>query len=145
MRLPLILNNIVGEPFMFNVKKNLIVEVSTNVDAAYAFVKAISYQKELNKKTFNVGMGEDGRVKYSSILKNILKYQGISLRYILSRVFLEKTYLSPILTDSDELENIIHYRNDSLYNYYIRLKNKGKKRKLRKLLVKPLVYFKNKE
>lgn len=145
LRLPLILNNIVGEPFMFNVKKNLIVEVSTNVDAAYAFVKAISYQKELNKKTFNVGMGEDGRVKYSSILKNILKYQGISLRYILSRVFLEKTYLSPILTDSDELENIIHYRNDSLYNYYIRLKNKGKKRKLRKLLVKPLVYFKNKE
>ena len=32
---------------MFNVKKNLIIEVTTNIDAAYAFVKAINYKKEL--------------------------------------------------------------------------------------------------
>ena len=51
-RLPLILNDISHEPFMYNIKKNLLVEVTTKEDAAYAFVKAIPYQKELNKKTF---------------------------------------------------------------------------------------------
>jgi len=145
LRLPLVLNNIINETFMFNIKKNLIVEVTTNLDAAYAFVKAIDYQKELNKKVFNVGLGVEGRIKYNDILKNILKYHGISLRYFLSRIFLEKNYYSPVLTDSDELDNIIHYRTDSLYNYYRRLRNKGKKRKLRKFLAKPLIYLKNKE
>ena len=144
-RLPLVLNNIIDEPFMFNIKKNLMIEVTTNIDAAYAFVKAIDYQKELNKKVFNVGLGNDGRIKYNDILKNILKYQGISLRYILSRIFLEKTYRSPVLTDSDKLEEIIHYRNDSLYNYYRRLQRSGKKRRIRKVLAKPLLYLKNKE
>ncbi|MBQ8902122.1 MAG: NAD(P)-dependent oxidoreductase [Bacilli bacterium] len=144
-RLPLILNNIIDEPFMFNVKKNLMVEVTTNIDAAYAFVKAIDHKKELNKKEFNVGMGSEGRLIYNDILKNILKYYGLSIRYILSRIFLEKTYRSPVLTDSDKLEEIIHYRNDSLYNYYRRLQNRGKKRVIRKLLAKPLLYLKNKE
>lgn len=144
-RLSLILNNIIDEPFMFNVKKNLMVEVTTNIDAAYAFVKAIDHKKELNKKEFNVGMGSEGRIIYNDILKNILKYYGLSIRYILSRIFLEKTYRSPVLTDSDKLEEIIHYRNDSLYNYYRRLQNRGKKRVIRKLLAKPLIYLKNKE
>lgn len=144
-RLPLILNNIITEPFMFNVKKNLLVEVTTNLDAAYAFVKAVDNKKILNKKTFNVGLGEEGRVIYNDILKNILKYQGLSFKYILSRIFLEKTYHSPVLTDSDTLEDLIHYRNDSLYNYYRRLKHSGRKRRIRKLLAKPLLYFKNKE
>lgn len=142
LRLPLILNNILDEPFMFNVKKNLVVEVTTSVDAAYAFVKSIDYLKELNKKTYNVGLGSEGRVVFDDILKNILKYLGLNFKYILSRIFLEKNYLTPVLTDSDELEEIIHYRTDSLYNYYRRLQNKGKNRKIRKLLAKPLLYLK---
>ncbi|MBE6156207.1 MAG: NAD(P)-dependent oxidoreductase [Firmicutes bacterium] len=145
LRLPLVLNNIIDESFIFNIKKNLLIEVTTNVDAAYAFVKAIDYQKELNKKIFNVGLGKEGRVIYNDILKNILKYQGISFRYILSRIFLEKDYRSPVLTDSDNLEELIHYRNDSLYNYYRRLQRGGKSRRIRKFLAKPLLYLKNKE
>ena len=67
------------------------------------------------------------------------------MKYVLSRIFLEKDYYSPILLDSDELDNIIHYRNDSLYNYFNRLKRLGKKRKFQILLAKPLVWLKNKE
>lgn len=144
-RISLVLNNIIDEPFMFNVKKNLLVEVTTNLDAAYAFVKAVDNEKVLNKKVFNVGLGSEGRVIYSDILKNILKYQGISFKYILSRLFLTKDYNSPVLTDSDELEELIHYRNDTLYNYYRRLKHNGRNRRIRKMLAKPLLYLKNKE
>ena len=41
-----------------------------------------------------------------------------------------------------KLDDIIHYRNDTIYNYYRRLKNKGKKRIIQRLLAKPLVFFK---
>jgi len=144
-RLPFILNNFKNEPFILNIKRNTIVEASTTFDVAYAFVKAIDCKKQINKKIFNVGMGEHGRIKYDLILKKLLINYGISFKYILSRVFLEKNYHSPILLDSDELDNIIHYRNDSLYNYFNRLKRKGKKRRLQKLLAKPLIWLKNKE
>lgn len=144
-RLPLILNNFKNEPFMLNIKKNEVVEVITNNDAAYAFVKAINYKNELNKKIFNVGMGEDGRVKFDSILKKILINYGISFKYVLSRTFLEKNYYSPILLDSDVLNNIINYRHDSLYNYFNRLKRIGKRRKIEKILAKPIVWLKNKK
>ena len=143
LRVPLVLNELEDEPFMYNVKSNLIVEVTTSKDAAYAFVKAIDYEKELGKKIFNIGMGEEGRVVYKEILNNILKYYGISWKFILSRLFLVKSYLSPILTDSDQLEDIIHYRDDSLYNYYRRLESKYKKRRVRKLLAKIILFFRN--
>lgn len=145
LRLPLILNNFNNEPFMLNIKKNSIVEVSTNYDASYAFVKALDYKDELNKKIFNVGMGSKGIIKYDEILKKILINYGISFKYILSRIFLEHNYKSPVLTDSDDLDDIIHYRTDSLYNYFNRLKRRGKKRRIQKLLAKPLIWLKNKE
>ncbi len=144
LRVPLVLNNVIGEPFMFNIKKNSLVEVTTNIDAAYAFVKSIGFEKELNKKIFNIGMGENGRIVYDDILKNILRYEGLSLKYILSRLVLEKNYYSPVLFDSDDLENVIHYRNDTLYNYYKRLEYRGKRRKIQKIIAKPILYFKNK-
>ena len=142
LRLPLILNGVINESFIFNVKKNSIIEVSTKEDVAYAFVKALTYEKDLNKKVFNVGMGQSGRIIYNEILKYILKYEGISFRYILSRLFLDKNYFSPILSDSDKLEEIIHYRHDSLDNYLKRLRNKGKKYRIRKFLAKPVLFFK---
>lgn len=145
LRLPIVLNKFNEEPFLLNIKKNSIVEVTTNFDAAYAFVKAIDNKRELNKKIFNVGMGKEGQIKYDYILKKLLENYGISLKYILSRIFLEKDYVSPILLDSDELDNIIHYRSDSLYNYFNRLKRLGKKRKIQIFLAKPLVWLKNKE
>ncbi len=142
LRVPLVLNGIKDEPFMFNVNKNSIVEVTTNVDAAYAFTLAVDKEKELNKKIFNIGMGKEGILCYNDILKNILKYRGISLRYILSRLFLEKNYYSPVLTDSDKLNDILKYRTDTLNNYYSRLKRSGKNRRIRKLLAKPIILLK---
>jgi len=144
-RLPIVLNNFKDEPIVLNVKKNSIVEVTTNYDVAYALVKAIDYKDKLNKKIFNVGLGEAGRVKFDYLLKNILLNYGLSFKYIIGRVLLEKNFKCPVLLDSDELDNIIHYRHDTLQNYFNRLKRRGKNRRIAKLLAKPLVWLKNKE
>ena len=145
LRVPLVLNNILHEPFMFNVKKNIVVEVATNYDVAYAFVKAIEYRDVLKKNIYNIGMGINGRILYKDLLINILKNYGISFKYILGRIFLDKNYYSPILSDSDDLNNIINYRIDTLNKYYYRLNRKSKKRNIRKILAKPIIYFMSKK
>jgi nucleoside-diphosphate-sugar epimerase len=145
LRVPLVLNNINGESFIFNIKKNKIIEVTTDVDAAYAFVSSIDYQKKLNKKIFNIGMGQEGRITYQELLNNILRYEGISIKYIFTRLFLDNNYRSPILSDSDKLDDIIHYRNDSLDKYYKRLKKHGKNKRIRKLLAKPIILLNKKK
>lgn len=139
LRLPLVLTEIKNESFIYSVKKNAKVEITTNVNAANAFVKCLDKLSEVNKKTFNVGMGKEGRMVYDDILNNILKYYGFSFRYPLSRIFLEKNYNSPILLDSDDLDNLIHYQIDTLKNYNNRLKRIGKKRNVQKFIVKPFV------
>ena len=141
-RVPLVLSDLKKEPFIYNVKKDLVVEVTTTFDAAYAFVKALNYAPELNKKTFNIGMGNEGRYKYQDILDNILKNYGLSLKYVLARLILDKDYISPVLLDSDDLNNLINYRNDSIEKYYKRLYNRGKNRPIGKLLGKAILYIK---
>lgn len=128
LRYPLILSNIKKEPFMFNVDKLKMIECLTNKDAASCLANSLDYLKKLNKKTFNVGGGQRYRVLFDDILYNVLKNYGFTFKYFLSRVFLEKNYYSPITLDSDELDNIIHYRNDTLQNYYGRLNRRGSKR-----------------
>ena len=99
-RIPLVLSNLQDNPFIYHVKGSDIVEVTTSKDVAYALVKAIDYKDKLNRKTLNVGMGREGRLTYNELLINILKNYGLSFKYIFSRIFLEKNYNSPILTDS---------------------------------------------
>lgn len=145
LRIPLVLNNITNESFVFNVKKNSIIEITTDYDAASCFVKCIPDLKRINKKVYDVGMGNKGIIKYNKIINNILKYNGISVRLILSRLFLTKDYYSPVTLDSDELNNIINYRFDTLNNYYKRLKRNSKKRKIQLILGKIVLLFKRKD
>ena len=144
-RIPLILNNIVHESFMFNVNKDSVIECVTNNDASMAFVNSLEHLRKLNKGTYNVGGGEDFRLKYDDILSKVLKYYGVSVKLILSRIFMEKNYYSPILTDSDELDKIIKYRSDTMTNYQQRLKRRNINRGFGLLLGKFVVIFKKKK
>ncbi len=144
-RIPLVLSNLRKDNFIYNIKGKSEIEVTTTKDVAYAFVKAIDYKDKLNKKIFNVGLGSEGRIVYNELLVNILNNFGISFKYFLSRLFVEKNYKSPILLDSDNLDMIIHYRFDTLYNYNKRLKNSGKRRIIQKILAKPVILIKNKK
>lgn len=140
-RIPLVLSNVNKETFVYNIKKNSIVEVTTDYDVAYAFVKGIIHSKDINKKIYDVGMGEKSRLYYREILINILKYNGISFKYLVGRIFFDKNYYSPVLSDSDELDNIIHYRFDTFKNYYQRLSYNGKNRYIQKILAKPIIFI----
>lgn len=137
LRVPLVLSNLVNEPFIYNIKKKEVIDVITKEDCAYAFVRAIRYLDKLNKKTYNLSMAEP--ILYDDLIKNILKYRGLSFSFLFNKLFVEKNYVSPVTADKDDLEEIIGYRNDTIQSYYNRIKRQNKNRKLAKILAKPFL------
>lgn len=136
-RIPLVLSNPLSDHFIFHIKKKSVVDCITKEDCAYAFVKGIKYLDKLNRKTYNV-TGEEV-VYYKSLLNRILEINGLSWKYVLSRIFLEKNYYSPVCGDRDLLNDIINYRNDTLAEYYNRLWGRSRNRKLARFLAKPFI------
>ena len=133
-RVPLVLTDPNKDKFIYHGNANSYMDVITKEDCAYAFVKGLSYSNILNKKIFNLA-GTDS-IKYKDLLKKIISINGLSLKIILNRLFLEKDYISPVCKDRDDLENLIHYRNDNLNSYFNKLKTKSKKRTIHRLIKK---------
>ena len=136
-RIPLVLGNLKDEPFMYHANKNKIIEAVTKEDAAYAFVRGLTYAKKVNRETFNVT--GDKPILYNYLLQKILEINGLSFGYVFNRMFIEKNYYSPVCKDRDELNNIINYRNDTVSDYYNRLRGRARKRKLQRFLAKPFL------
>jgi len=141
IRLPLILCNPSSRAFMYNVKKNRVVEAITDNDAAYLLASSLNHVEELNKKVWNAGGGETLTASYRQILANVLDIYGLSFKYLLTRIFIDKNFYAGIYEDSDKLNEIIDYRSDSLSSYYMRLKRTSKNRVLARVFAKPFIFF----
>lgn len=133
-RLPIILGDLRNDKFIWNGILNQNINYITREDAAYSFVRGINYLDKINKNTYNVI--DEGNILYKDLINNILNIYGYNLDYIFSKLFLEKNYYSPMVSDGDILQNIIDYQNNTLNDYYKYLKRISKKRKIPKLLVK---------
>lgn len=140
-RLPIVLSDIRKERFIYTGLKDDNIEVITNRDAAYALVRAIDCDKTLKGKTYNVGGGENSITTYRELLINVLEIYGLTFNFLLSRIFLEKNFCSHVYADSDKLEEILHFRNDSLASYYMRLKRTSSDRAIHRLLAKPFIWL----
>ena len=132
-RIPLVLNNPKIDRFMYHGNKADMMDVVTKEDAALAFVIGLKYSKELNKKIFNI---RTDSIKYERLLNNVLYLYGTSIKYLATRIFLEHDFYSPMTKDGDNLDELIHFRNDSIMEYYSRLKRIGKKRKIARWLTR---------
>jgi len=119
IRLPFVLCSPKTASFMYNVKRNTIMEAITDNDAAYLFVSALNNTEKLNKKTFNAGGGDATTGIYKEILANVLSIYGISIKYLLTLLFLDKNFYCHIYEDSNKLNDILEYRSDSLSSYYM--------------------------
>ena len=139
-RIPGLLCNPKTECPMYNTPLNSKVELIDVLDASYALVKSIDHQKELNKKTYILSGGEKCRTDYKEYLREILRYHGISFRYIISSLFADKNFYGAYYEDND-LDKLLNYRGTSIKNYYINLENNENKIKrfIPKLLAKPFI------
>lgn len=145
IRLPLVLTNPKTDAFMYNVKLNSKVEAITDNDAAYMFVNALKYIEKLNKQIWNATGGEATTDIYRNILANVLKIYGLSIKYLLTSLFVDKNFYSHTYEDSAKLENILEFRSDSMSSYYMRLKRQVRGRKVAKILAKPFILVLNRK
>ena len=138
-RLPVVLCNPITDNFIFTYSKNSCIETVADTDAAYMFSRAIDKIDEVNKKTFNVGGGENCRLTGQELSNEMLKHYGLTRKYLNSRVFFDKNFYSYYFKDSDKLDEILSYRNDSIKSYFMRVRRRKAKYKIRKLFAKPFI------
>lgn len=140
-RIPLVLTDLNNEEFMYNFGLNENIECITSNDTAYALVKTIDHQKDVNKKIFNLSGGKTCFASFKDILINILQIRGISFEYLWALLFLDKDFYGHEYKDSEKIENILHYQSESLESYYMSQKRTNKNRFLNVILAKPFIYF----
>ena len=138
-RLPVILCNPIKDNFIFSYPKDAKIETVTDIDVAYMFSRAIDRIKEVNKKTFNVGGGESCRTTGKELNNYMLKTYGMNKKYFTNKLFIDKNFYSYYFKDSDKLEDILQFRNDSIASYFMRIKRRKRKYKIRKFIAKPFI------
>ncbi|MGO1584982.1 hypothetical protein [Mesonia sp.] len=103
---------------MFHQPLDTSLEIATPSDTARAFVNAIPKQKELSKKIFNLGGGESCRTSYKDFLTRSFKIYGLGEFTFPDKAFAEKNFHCGYYADGDNLEEILHFRQDSLTDYF---------------------------
>lgn len=135
-RLPVVLTNITKENYIYSYNPQSCIEVVTDTDAAYMFVKAINKIDKVNKKVFNVGGGENCRTTGKKLNEDILNVFGLTKEYISNKIFIDKNFYSYYFKDSDKLEEILEFRNDSISSYLMRMKRRVKNRKVQRFFAR---------
>ncbi len=140
-RLAYILGDPGRESLIYNVPLNNKLELLSSEDAGYAFVCAIDFLKNINKKTYNVSGGEKFRSTYRDYLITIFKNYGLSIRYLSTWLLAEKNYRGGFYTDGDKLDDLLHFRSKNLDVYYNSLAKYRVTRLIPRFFALPFIAF----
>lgn len=117
-RLAAIMGNHKLSKLMFHQPLNTALEIATPRDTARAFVNGIEKQQALSKKTFNLGGGESCRISYEHFLERSFAIFGLGAVDFPEYAFADKNFHCGFYADGEDLENIVHFRKDSLEDYF---------------------------
>lgn len=117
-RLAAIMGNHKISKLMFHQPLNTALEIATPRDTARAFVNGIEKQTELSKQIFNLGGGETCRVSYEDFLQRSFTIFGLGKLDFPKYAFADKNFHCGYYADGDELEKIVHFRKDTLEDYF---------------------------
>ena len=117
-RLAAIMKNHKISKLMFHMPLETQLEICTPKDTAKAFVEAITCKEVLMGKVFNLGGGEKCRISYELFLQKSFNLFGLGKLNFPDNTFAQKNFHCGILNDGDELENILHFRHDTLDSYF---------------------------
>lgn len=111
-----------ASPLMFHMPLNTKMEICTPSDTARAFIHALHHQHELEQRIFNLSGGTSCRISYSDFIQRSFKISGIGKPDFKPGTFANKNFHCGYYADSDDLEKILHFRQDSIEDYFIQLK-----------------------
>ncbi len=117
-RLAAIMGNHKMSKLMFHQPLNTALEIATPRDTARAFVNSIEKRQQLSKKIFNLGGGESCRISYEHFLERSFAIFGLGTLDFPFKAFADKNFHCGFYADGDILEHIVHFRQDSLEDYF---------------------------
>lgn len=117
-RLAAIMGNHKISKLMFHQPLNTALEIATPRDTARAFVNGIEKQVALSKKIFNLGGGETCRISYKGFLERSFKIFGLGQINFPKYSFADKNFHCGYYQDGGDLEEIVHFRQDTLEDYF---------------------------
>ena len=135
------------DPLMFHMPLDTKLEIASTIDTGLAFANAVEHEKELSGQIFNLGGGELCRTTYRDFLIHMFKIYGLNFKYLKDVAFAEKNFHCGYFLDGDKLNDILHFRQDTLDTYYARVKSetKGIIRFFSKMFSRPIIYFLSKK
>jgi nucleoside-diphosphate-sugar epimerase len=122
LRLTAIMGKHKMSKLMFHMPLETRMEIATIKDTARAFVNAVDKKEMLSKKIFNLGGGEKMRLTYQELLSRSFAIFGLGPVDFPKYSFAEKNFHCGYYMDGDELEKILHFREDSLETYFDHLR-----------------------
>ncbi len=142
-RLAAIMGNHKISKLMFHQPLNTALEICTPRDTARALVNALDNQSELSRKFFNLGGGESCRISYEHFLERSFAILGLGELDFPERAFADKNFHCGFYADGDALENIVHFRQDSLEDYFAMETEKVSefKKRAASIFKKPIKWF----
>lgn len=106
---------------MFRMPLQQLMEITTPRDTARAFVNALFHIEEVSGRVFNLGGGATCTTTYADFLANNFRIYGLGNFDFPLHAFATKNFHCGFYEDGDILENILHFRRDSLDSYYWQL------------------------
>lgn len=117
-RLAAIMGNHKISKLMFHQPLDTALEIATPRDTARAFVNGIEKQHLLSKRIFNLGGGESCRTSYKEFLERSFTIFGLGQVNFPKNSFAQKNFHCGYYADGHELEQIVHFRQDNLEDYF---------------------------
>ncbi len=117
-RLTAIMKNHKISKLMFHMPLSTIMEICTPPDTARAFITAIRHRNELSGRVFNLGGGRFCYITYREFLNRSFQIYGLGKADFPVHAFAERNFHCGMYVDGDELENILHFRNDTIDTYF---------------------------
>lgn len=106
---------------MFHMPLETPMEICSLEDTGRAFVNAIEKTRFLRRRIFNLGGGAENRIIYKDFLQRSFTIFGLGKLDFPKHSFADINFHCGYYADGDELENILHFRRDTLETYFAKV------------------------
>jgi nucleoside-diphosphate-sugar epimerase len=107
---------------MFHMPLDTLMEIASPEDTAKAFAFAIEKRECLNQKIYNLSGGSSCRISYQEFLQRSFDAFGLGKLDFPPNAFAEKNFHCGYYTDGDQLNEILHFRNDTIETHFLKLR-----------------------
>jgi nucleoside-diphosphate-sugar epimerase len=110
-------------PLLFHMPLDTRLEILTARDTGFAMARAIECDK-LTGKTFNLGGGNECRTTFKKYLENVFSIMGLGKNFLPDIAFAKHNFHCGYYTDSDELEELLGFRHETLDDLFEQIKKR---------------------